>query len=283
MGNATEAELRSYAADWFAALDRHADVETLLPLLADQGLELHFPEGVQKGHTGFRNWYRTVTSRFFDEVHELKQFAVTRSDSTGAEVRLVVNWQANIWDPPQPRSTWIGFDASQTWELRGSAASGRLEMTRYIVNSLDPMPGSPSLPAPGKAGTGGTSDTVISDSVISDIVQRYYQLANAGDWAGWVNLFTDDQVMDEQMAGHLEGREALRQAVKRFPDIYTSFQNVPRHIVIEGEQAAVVSHITATTPRGKAIEADVANYFRLANGRIAYMANFHDTVPFKEA
>jgi ketosteroid isomerase-like protein len=273
MVNATESELRSYAVDWFAALDRHADVETLLPLLADQELEMDFPEGVQHGHAGFRNWYRTVTSRFFDEVHELKQFAVTRSDSTGAEVRLVVNWQAKIWDPPQPRSIWIGFDASQTWELRSSPANGGLKMTRYIVNSLDPMPGSPSLGAPEGSGVADTSD----------VVQLYYQLANDGDWAGWTDLFADDQVMDEQMAGHVEGQEALRQMMKDFPAMYTSFQNVPRRIVVQDEQAVVVSHITATTPRGGSIEADVANYFRITNGRIAYMANFHDTAPFKKA
>jgi ketosteroid isomerase-like protein len=270
MAIATESELRSYAVDWYAALDRHADVETLLPLLADQELEMRFPEGVQKGHAGFRNWYRTVTNRFFDEAHELKQFAVTRSDSTGAEVRLVVNWQAKIWDPPQPRSMWIGFDASQTWELQGSPADGGLKMTRYIVNSLDPMPDSPPLPAP------RGSDTL-------EIVQRYYQLANDGDWTGWTDLFADDQVMDEQMAGHVEGQEALRQMMKGFPAMYTSFQNVPRRFVVQDDQAAVVSHISATTPRGGSIEADVANYFRIANGRIAYMANFHDTVPFKEA
>lgn len=273
MDIATESQLRSYAVDWFAALDRHADVETLLPLLADQELEMHFPEGVQKGHAGFRNWYRTVTSRFFDEIHELEQFAVTRSDSTGAEVRLVVNWQAKIWDPPQPSSTWIGFDASQTWELQSSPANGGLKMTRYIVNSLDPMPGSPSLPAPSRAAGADTSD----------VVQRYYQLANDGDWAGWTDLFAEDQVMDEQLAGHVEGQDALREMMKGFPALYTSFQNVPRHIVVHDEQAAVVSHISATTPRGGAIEADVANYFRIANGRIAYMANFHDTAPFKEA
>jgi ketosteroid isomerase-like protein len=274
---ATESQLRSYAADWFTALDRHADVETLLPLLADQELEMHFPEGVQKGHAGFRTWYRTVTSRFFDEVHDLKQFAVTRSDSTSAEVRLIVNWQAKIWDPPRPRSTCIGFNASQTWELRNSPANGGLKMTRYIVNALDPMPGFPSLPAPQGSGTAATpADT-------TDVVQRYYQLANDGDWAGWTDLFADDQVMDEQMAGHVEGQEALRQMMKSFPAMYTSFQNVPRHIVVQDEEAAVVSHISATSPRGRSIEADVANYFRIANGRIAYLANFHDTAPFKEA
>jgi ketosteroid isomerase-like protein len=271
MVNATETELHSYAVDWFAALDRHADVETLLPLLADEDLEMRFPEGVQKGHDGFRSWYRTVTRRFFDEIHDLKQFAVTRSDSTGAEVRLVVNWQAKIWDPPQPRSTWIGFDASQTWELRGSAANGGLKMTRYVVNSLDPVPGSPPLPAPGGSGSADTDD----------IVQRYYRLANDGDWDGWTDLFADDQVMDEQLAGHVEGQEALRQMMKGFPAMYASFRNVPRHIVVTGDQAAVVSHIAAVTPGGKTIEVDVANYFRITDGRITYLANFHDTAPFK--
>lgn len=272
MATVTESQLHSYAVDWFAALDRHVDVETLLPLLADQELEMRFPEGVQRGHAGFRAWYKTVTSRFFDEAHELKQFAVTRSDGTYAEVKLVVNWQAKVWDPPQPSSVWIGFDASQTWELQSSPADGSLKMTRYIVNSLDPMPGSPALPAPADASAGTT-----------DVVRRYYQLANEGDWSRWTDLFAEDQVMDEQLAGHVEGQERLREMMKGFPALYTSFQNVPRHTVVAGEQAAVVSHISATTPAGKPIEVEVANYFRMANGRIAYMANFHDTAPFKNA
>ena len=114
-----------------------------------------------------------------------------------------------------------------------------------------------------------------------DVITRYYELANQGDWDRWTDLFADDQVMDEQLAGHVEGKEPLRQMMKGFPATYTSFQNVPRHMVIEGEQAAVVSHISATTPRGGSIEVDAANYFRVVQGRIVYMANFHDTVPFK--
>jgi ketosteroid isomerase-like protein len=114
-----------------------------------------------------------------------------------------------------------------------------------------------------------------------DVVTRYYELANRGDWDDWTDLFADDQVMDEQLAGHIEGRDALRQMMKGFPAMYTSFQNVPRHFVVEGEQAAVVSHISATTPHGASIEVNVANYFRIVDGRIIYMANFHDTAPFK--
>lgn len=116
---------------------------------------------------------------------------------------------------------------------------------------------------------------------IRDVVARYYELANHGDWDSWTDLFANNQVMDEQLAGHVEGQNALRQMMKNFPAMYTSFQNVPRYSVIEGDQAAVVSHISAITPRGRSIEVDVANYFRVIGGRVVYMANFHDTAPFK--
>jgi ketosteroid isomerase-like protein len=65
-----------------------------------------------------------------------------------------------------------------------------------------------------------------------------------------------------------------------FPDMYASFRNEPRQVVIADGQAAVVSHISARSHDGSTVEAEVANYFRVVDGRIAYMANFHDTVPF---
>jgi len=57
----------------------------------------------------------------------------------------VVNWQARRWNPPAPRSEWIGFDAYQRWEMIPSPASGRPVVVRYIVDELRPMPGSPPL------------------------------------------------------------------------------------------------------------------------------------------
>ncbi|MFC0547842.1 nuclear transport factor 2 family protein [Kutzneria chonburiensis] len=113
-----------------------------------------------------------------------------------------------------------------------------------------------------------------------DIVTRYYALANAGDWDTWCDLFAPDQVMDEQLAGHVEGRATLREMMKGFPQTYTKFANVPAHVVVDGEQAAVVSHISAVTTNGEEIEADVCNYFVVRDGQITYMANFHDSAPF---
>jgi len=118
---------------------------------------------------------------------------------------------------------------------------------------------------------------------VREVVDRYYATVNAGDWDSWLRLFDEQLVMDEQLGGHIEGIETLRGLVGGLKRVYASFQNTPRHIVIDGNQACVVSRITAMTPRGEPIEAEVANYFLIQEGRIVYMANFHDSRPFDPA
>lgn len=113
------------------------------------------------------------------------------------------------------------------------------------------------------------------------ILQKYYEYANSGDWDRWCDLFAEDQVMDEQLAGHIEGLELLRSMMKGMGTMYRVFRNEPVHFLVDGEKAAAVSHLTAVTPEGKGIEAEVMNFFRIVDGKIAYMANFHDTVPFQ--
>lgn len=112
-------------------------------------------------------------------------------------------------------------------------------------------------------------------------IDRYYAYANAGDWARWCDLFTEKAVIDEQLAGRLEGRDTLREAMAGFPAMYRSFSNEPRRIVIAGNEVCVVSHLSAVAAGGGSIEAEVMNYFRLDGGLIDYMANFHDTLPFR--
>lgn len=112
------------------------------------------------------------------------------------------------------------------------------------------------------------------------VIDAYYASVNKGDWDTWLTLFADNIVMDEQLAGHIEGIEVLRGAIGGLKKGYSHFQNIPSHSVVAGNEACVVSHISAANASGVPIEANVANYFRLENGKISYMANFHDTVPF---
>ncbi len=139
----TEAEVRRLVQEWYDALDRHDPVEKVIPFLVTEGLVMEFPEGTLNGLEDFRKWYDTVTHRFFDEIHELKSVDVTPTGPGRADVRVVVNWQATIWDAPLPKSTWLGFDATQTWSV--TAEDGVPRIRTYVVEDLAPMPGSASL------------------------------------------------------------------------------------------------------------------------------------------
>ena len=113
-----------------------------------------------------------------------------------------------------------------------------------------------------------------------EIVEKYYHYVNEGEWNKWLELFADDVELDEQLAGHVEGIEVLRGAIGGMKKGYSRFKNHPKHIVVDGHEACVVSHIEAANAAGVPIDARVANYFRIRHGKIVYMANFHDTRPF---
>jgi len=139
----TEKAVLELAGRWYTALDEHAPLAEVMGFLVEDGLEMVFPEGGCRGRTGFTDWYKLVTNRFFDEEHTLTG-VTTRIDGERATVAVKVNWQATVWEPPAPRSVWHGFDVDQTWEV---VAGPRGPLIRsYVVNSLAPMPGSPEQP-----------------------------------------------------------------------------------------------------------------------------------------
>lgn len=118
---------------------------------------------------------------------------------------------------------------------------------------------------------------------VRKIIETYYELANSGNWSKWCDLFSEDLVMDEQLAGRIETLATLRQIMDGMGSTYKKFQNIPKHIIVEGNQVAVVSHVSARSAKHPdiPIEAEVMNYFRIENGKITYMANYHDSRPFK--
>lgn len=110
-------------------------------MVAEQGLEMQFPEGSISGVAAFRNWYEGVIRIFFDEVHTVTRVSTTW-EADKAVVDVVVNWQARRWRPPAPRSEWLGFDAYQLWDMIRSPSSGQPVIRRYVVQELRPLPGS---------------------------------------------------------------------------------------------------------------------------------------------
>ena len=126
-----------------------------------------------------------------------------------------------------------------------------------------------------------TSDMSTSDMSTKEVIDRYYETVNTGAWDDWLTLFHPQVVIDEQLAGRVEGVETLRGAVGAMTKGYSKFLMHPQHVVIQGEEACVIWHCEAANAAGVPIDARGANYFRVQDGRITYMANFHDTVAFQ--
>lgn len=140
----TAEEIDHLARDWYRMLDVHVPMVEILPLLADEGLEMVFPEATVYGHAGFEGWYQGVIRIFFDEVHVVK-VVEPQIDGTRADVHVVVHWEASVWKPPAAKSERISLDADQTWVVQRDPASGRAVVSRYVVNGFEYHEGSARL------------------------------------------------------------------------------------------------------------------------------------------
>ncbi|WP_028666368.1 hypothetical protein [Runella zeae] len=139
----TKESIEALAAVWYRKLDVHAPMVELLPLLIDDGLEMVFPEATVYGHAGFEGWFQRVIRIFFDEVHTLKLVEPTITDDT-AVVKVVVKWEASVWNAPDAYSKRITLDAYQTWEVKAGPNDTAL-ITKYTVDDLKYYEGSATL------------------------------------------------------------------------------------------------------------------------------------------
>lgn len=139
----TQQSIEKLAKDWYRKLDVHAPMVEVLPMLIDDGLEMVFPEATVYGYAGFEGWFQRVIRIFFDEVHTLKTVEPVIDGDT-AIVKVVVKWEASVWNAPEAESKRITLDAFQTWGVK-SGPDGQALITRYTVDSLEYYEGSAQL------------------------------------------------------------------------------------------------------------------------------------------
>jgi hypothetical protein len=132
----TKAEIKKLATDWYRKLDVHAPLAEVTPMLTSKGLEMKFPEATLRTPADFAGWYDRVTRIFFDEVHQLKEVDATITN-VGADVKVVVHWEASVWNPPAANSQRIKMDAYQTWYVTRSPESDQPVIVRYTVDKFD--------------------------------------------------------------------------------------------------------------------------------------------------
>jgi len=138
----SQQSIKEFAENWYKLLDVHAPQVDFLPLLANKELEMVFPEATIYGHAGFEGWFQRVIRIFFDEVHTVKEVS-PQIDGDSASVKVVVQWEASLWNAPEAYSKRIKCDAYQTWEMK--IIAGKLVITKYIVDEIKYHDGSATL------------------------------------------------------------------------------------------------------------------------------------------
>ncbi len=124
--------VKAFVAAWYLALDQHVPIENAYKLLADDGLNVQFPDGDIRDFDSFKKWYDRVTNLFFDENHNVQSVEPVRIDDNEAEVIVVVGWQASWWEPPAAKSKRVSMDATQRWIVRPSSKNAYgLEIVFY--------------------------------------------------------------------------------------------------------------------------------------------------------
>jgi len=127
----TEDKIKQFATAWYRALDVHAPLEECYRFLADDGLNMQFPDGDIRDFSSFKTWYDRVTHLFFDENHNIQSLKITISGDE-AVVDIVVGWQASWFEPPAAKSKRTSMDASQRWKVRRSSKNSYgLEIVAY--------------------------------------------------------------------------------------------------------------------------------------------------------
>ncbi|PYC86932.1 hypothetical protein C7C46_05440 [Streptomyces tateyamensis] len=137
-------QIKQYVADWYVALDNHVPWDEVTEYLVSEadGIRFIFPEVTVTDYAGLKNWYDTVTNRFFDEAHTVELSDVEAADGF-YKVHVIVRWQTRIWNPPQPKSQALDFRADQSWEI--VFVDGKPKLRTYDVTSFVPLGDTPEL------------------------------------------------------------------------------------------------------------------------------------------
>ena len=135
-------EIKNFVAAWYLALDRHVPPAECAQLVADDNLEMVFPEKTLHGISDFLAWYAGgtysdgtkapgVINIFFDENHNVASVDAQISGNT-ATLEVVVAWQASWFEAPAAKSKRTSLDATQRWVVRVSTKNAYgLEVISY--------------------------------------------------------------------------------------------------------------------------------------------------------
>ena len=111
-----------------------------------------------------------------------------------------------------------------------------------------------------------------------DTVQGYFTCLKQKK--GWESFLSDDMAFNSftSPVKQVTGKAAYLEATKRF---YSTIVSVTvKDLLVEGEKACALTRYELRPPAGKAFSSDVAEIFKVRNGKIGSFDIYFDSVPF---
>ncbi len=114
-----ENELKSFVYQVFSLFDRHAEVNNLLLLFANEDLSMKVPEGRIDSHQDFEKWYAGIGANYQSNVHKIEQISVQIPAKGDYRVNCIVLWQAldrnGKFTSLRTRQQWQIIDGGGYW------------------------------------------------------------------------------------------------------------------------------------------------------------------------
>ena len=134
-----DATVDAFVRGWFALFDRRAPVDAYLARLVDDGLQMFYPpDGRIHGKDDFAAWLASAYDAFPKTQHTPKTIEITETTDDTAQLRVVVNWQADSRAADGAPSDHMNLDATQSWTLCRTPDGDGLLVSACIVEAMDP-------------------------------------------------------------------------------------------------------------------------------------------------
>jgi len=113
-----------------------------------------------------------------------------------------------------------------------------------------------------------------------ELLDSYYR--DFAKKSGWESVIADDFKFvggDMTKTTPTVGKQAYIEIIKRFSQLFTDMR--VKEMIIEGDKAFVVGNYDYVFPTGKKINGDVAEWWKVKDGKLDSLTIFFDTLSFQ--
>ena len=120
-------------------------------------------------------------------------------------------------------------------------------------------------------------ETAANSSEIRDLLQKYYDGVAKG--SGWGHLLSENFLLTGTVAKESRGRDAY--VNNNFFKMVKGLE--VKELMTEGERGFAVARYDLVSPKGNAFTSEVAEFWKMKDGKLGSVAIYFDTAAFERS